>query len=173
MKNHENGYKNKYAQFHKLITIDDVLRSKVIADPLKVFDCSPITDGAAVAVLAPLEKAKDYTDMPIKIMASAQASDSLGLAERDSLKSIKAPWIAAKEAFRQAKMEPKDINVVEVHDCFTIAEILAMEDLGFYKKGEAAKAIEDGKYKVPKREDFGKHKRRPQKHAGTRSGQRE
>ena len=148
VKNHENGYKNKYAQFHKLITIDDVLKSKVIADPLKVFDCSPITDGAAVVVLAPLEKAKNYTDMPIKIMASAQASDSLGLAERDSLTSIKATKIAAKEAFRQAKMEPKDINVVEVHDCFTIAEILAMEDLGFYKKGEAAKAIAEGETRL-------------------------
>jgi acetyl-CoA C-acetyltransferase len=148
VKNHENGYKNKYAQFHKLITVSEVLKSKVVADPLKVFDCSPITDGAAVVVLAPLEKAKKYTDTPIKIVGSAQASDSLGLSDRESLTEIKATKIAAKEAFRQAKLEPKDIDVVEVHDCFTIAEIIAMEDMGFYEKGKAAKAIEDGETRL-------------------------
>ncbi len=148
VKNHENGYKNKYAQFHKLVTVDEVMKSKMIADPLKVFDCSPISDGAAVVILAPLEKAKKYTDTPIKIVASAQASDTLGLSDRDSLTGIKAASIAAKNAFAQAKLEPKDIDIAEVHDCFTIAEVMAMEDLGFYKKGEAAKAIADGETRL-------------------------
>ncbi len=148
VKNHENASKNEYAQFRKKITIEDVLRSKVVAEPLKVFDCSPISDGAAVVVLAPLESARKYNDTPIKILASSQASDTLGLAERESLTQIKATQIAAANAYKTAKLTPKDINVVEVHDCFTIAEILAMEDLGFYEKGKAAKAIFDGETRL-------------------------
>ena len=144
VKNHENACKNEFAQFRKKITIDEVMKSKVVSDPLKLLDCSPISDGAAVVVLASMDKARQYHDTPIKIMASAQASDTLRLAERDSLTAIKATQIAADKAFRQAKLTPKDIDVVEVHDCFTIAEILAMEDIGFYKKGTAAKAIADG-----------------------------
>lgn len=144
VKNHDNAMKNKYAQFHKRLTIADVLGSKVVADPLKVFDCSPISDGAAVVVLAPLESARKYNDTPIHIAASTQASDTLSLAERESLTELKATKIAAANAYKQGKTTANKINVAEVHDCFTIAEILAMEDLGFYKKGEAAKAIEKG-----------------------------
>ena len=144
VKNHENAYRNEFAQFKKRISVDEVMRSKVISDPIKLLDCSPISDGAAVAVLAPLEKARKYNDTPIKIIASSQASDTLRLAERDSLTAIKATSIAAQNAYGQAKVTAKDIDVVEVHDCFTIAEIMAMEDLGFCKKGKAAKAIEDG-----------------------------
>ncbi|MHB1830353.1 MAG: thiolase domain-containing protein [Candidatus Micrarchaeaceae archaeon] len=144
VKNHENAYKNEFAQFKKRISIGEVMRSKVISDPIKLLDCSPISDGAAVVVLAPLETARKYNDTPIKIIASAQASDTLRLAERDSLTAIKATSIAAQSAYKQAKVAAKDIDVVEVHDCFTIAEIMAMEDLGFYKKGKAGKAIEDG-----------------------------
>lgn len=144
VKNHKNAAKNKYAQFRKEISIQDVLRSKMVADPLKVFDCSPISDGAAVVLLAPLDKAKKYNDTPIKIAASTQATDTLRLAERDTLTAIKAAQIAAEKAYAQAKVKPSDIDLAEVHDCFTIAEIIAMEDLGFYKKGKAAKAIESG-----------------------------
>jgi len=144
VKNHENACKNEFAQFRKRITIDEVMRSKVVSDPLKLLDCSPISDGAAVVVLASMDKAKKYHDTPIKIMASEQSSDTLRLAERESLTAIKATQLAADKAFRHAKLAPKDIDVVEVHDCFTIAEILAMEDIGFYKKGTAAKAIADG-----------------------------
>ncbi|MGC8547639.1 MAG: thiolase domain-containing protein [Candidatus Micrarchaeia archaeon] len=145
VKNHENAYKNKYAQFHKRITIDEVLKSKKVADPIKLLDCSPITDGAAAIVLAPLEIAKKYNDTPIKIAASEQASDSLRLADREDITGIKAARVAAQNAYKHAGVEPKDIKVAEVHDCFTIAEIMAMEDLGFFKKGEAAKAIEEGR----------------------------
>ena len=144
VKNHDNAYKNKYAQFHKKLSIEEVLKSKVVSDPLKLLDCSPISDGAAAVVLAPLEKAKRYNDTPIKILASAQASDTLRLAERDSLTGIKATSIAAEKAYRTAGITPKDVDVAEVHDCFTVAEIMAMEDLGFYKKGEAGKAVLDG-----------------------------
>lgn len=148
VKNHRNAIKNKYAQFHKEITIDEVLKSKIVSDPLKVLDCSPISDGAAVIVLAPLESAKKYNDTPIKIAASAQASDTLGLADRDSLTELKATRLAGRDAYATARLKPTDINVAEVHDCFTIAEILAMEDLGFYGKGKAAKAIEDGETEI-------------------------
>jgi acetyl-CoA C-acetyltransferase len=148
VKNHENAYKNKYAQFHKMLKLDEVMRSKRVADPLKVLDCSPISDGAAAVILAPLDIAKKYNDTPIHIVGSGQASDSLSLAERDSLTELKATQIAGKRAFEQAKLRPSDINVAEVHDCFTIAEILAMEDLGFYEKGKAAKAIADGETKL-------------------------
>ncbi|HUB92338.1 MAG TPA: thiolase domain-containing protein [Candidatus Saccharimonadales bacterium] len=144
VKNHKNAVKNKYAQFKKEITIEDVMKSKPVADPLKVFDCSPISDGAAAIILAPLEMARKYNDTPIKIIASTQATDTLSLAERETLTALKATRIAGEKAYAQAKLKPKDIDVIEVHDCFTIAEILSMEDLGFYKKGKAAKAIADG-----------------------------
>ncbi|MGB9703300.1 MAG: thiolase domain-containing protein [Candidatus Micrarchaeales archaeon] len=148
VKNHENAYKNKFAQFHSLITVEDVLKSKLVADPLKLLDCSPITDGAAVVILAPLEIAKKYNDAPVEIVASAQASDRVALHDRESLTSLKATQIAAREAYRQAKLQPKDIEVAEVHDCFTIAEILAIEDLGFFKKGEGGKATQEGQTKI-------------------------
>ncbi|MDE1860618.1 MAG: thiolase domain-containing protein [Candidatus Micrarchaeota archaeon] len=144
VKNHDNAFKNKYAQFHKKLTIDEVINSKMVADPLKLLDCSPISDGAAALVLAPLETARKYNDTPIKILASEQASDTLRLAERDSLTGIKATSIAAQKAYKHAKVSANDIDLAEVHDCFTIAEIMAMEDLGFYKKGEAGKAVADG-----------------------------
>ncbi len=144
VKNHDNAYKNRYAQFHKKISVQDVLDSKMVSDPLKLLDCSPISDGAAALVLAPLEVAKKYNDTPIRILASEQASDTLRLAERDSLSGIKATSIAAQKAYKHARITARDIDIAEVHDCFTIAEVMAMEDLGFYQKGKAAKAIAEG-----------------------------
>jgi acetyl-CoA C-acetyltransferase len=144
VKNHENASKNEFAQFKNKISIEDVMKSKLIADPIKLLDCSPISDGAAVIVLAPLENARKYNDTPIKIIASAQASDTLRLADRESATELKATRLAAQNAYKQANVSTRDIDVLEVHDCFTIAEVLAMEDLGFYEKGKAAKAIADG-----------------------------
>ncbi len=144
VKNHENGSKNPYAQFQNKITIDQVLKSSPVAEPLKLLDCSPITDGAAAVILASEDIARKITDTPIWINASAQASDTLALHDRESLTSLKATRIAGKKAFEKAGIEPKDVNLAEVHDCFTIAEILAVEDLGFVKKGEGGKAEEDG-----------------------------
>ncbi len=144
VKNHLNATKNKYAQFRKEVTISEVLNSKPVADPLKILDCSPISDGAAALILAPLEIARKYSDTPIKILASTQATDTLALSERESVTTLKATGIAAHNAFKEARLSPADIDLIEVHDCFTIAEILAMEDIGFYKKGAAAKAIAQG-----------------------------
>ncbi len=144
VKNHYNAARNPYAQFQKEITVDDVMNSKVVSSPLKVFDCSPITDGAAAVVLMPLEKAKKHTDTPIEIVASTQASDTIALHSRQSLTKINASIIAARKAYQVAKVEPKDINLAEVHDCFTIAEIIAIEDLGFFEKGKGGRASEDG-----------------------------
>jgi len=144
VKNHANAAKNPFAQFTKEITLETVMNSKVIADPLKLMDCSPISDGAAAVILMPLDKAKEHTDKPVEIVASAQASDTLALQSRKSLTSLRATQVAAEKAYRLAGIKPSDVNVCEVHDCFTIAEILAIEDLGFFKKGEGGKATEEG-----------------------------
>jgi len=145
VKNHLNGSHNKYAQFQSPITIETVMKSKMVASPLKVFDCSPVTDGAAALVLMPLDKAKAHAEMPIEIVGVAQASDTLALHDRKTLTSLMATQVASKKAYEMAKVKPSDIDVAEVHDCFTIAEILAIEDLGFFKKGTGGKATADGK----------------------------
>lgn len=145
VKNHRHGAKNKYAQYRREISIDDVLNSKMVADPLHVFDCSPISDGAAALVLAATDIAESYTKKPIEIIANAQASDTLALSSRESMTGLKATSVAAEKAYMQASIKPKDIDVAEVHDCFTIAEIMAIEDLGFFKKGEGGKATLEGK----------------------------
>ena len=145
VKNHENAVLNPFAQFRKRITVEDVLASPVIASPLKLLDCSPLSDGAAAVVLASEEKVRELKiDTPVWIRASAQASDTLALHDRKDLTTLLATRVAAEQAYKQAKVEPKDIDVAEVHDCFTIAEILAIEDLGFFKKGEGGKAVEEG-----------------------------
>ena len=143
VKNHFHGSKNKYAQFQNVITVDDVMKSSMVASPLKLLDCSPITDGAAAVVLASEDLARKITDTPVWIAGSAQASDTLALHDRESLTSLKATRVAAQEAYKQANVRPSDIKVAEVHDCFSIAEIIALEDLGFFKKGEGGKAVQD------------------------------
>jgi acetyl-CoA C-acetyltransferase len=144
VKNHDHGYHNPLAQFRKKITVEDVVNSTLVADPLRLLDCSPITDGAATMVLVPAETAHQYTDTPIIISGIAQASDTLSLFNRKDLCTVNATVEAGKQAFSQARISHKDVDLVEVHDCFTIAEILALEDLGFCKKGEAAKLYEEG-----------------------------
>ncbi|NYZ79096.1 thiolase domain-containing protein [Candidatus Micrarchaeota archaeon] len=144
VKNHSNASKNPYAHFQNVISVRDVMKSKKVASPLKLYDCSPITDGAAALILAPLEKARKYTDTPIEIIASSQASDTLALHHRKSLTTLNATVEAARKAYNMAGVKPNDIDVCEVHDCFTIAEIIAYEDLGFVKKGKGGRAIEDG-----------------------------
>lgn len=145
VKNHRNGSKNKYAQFQNEITMETAMNAKVVADPLKMFDCSPITDGAAAIILAPLDVASSYSKKPIEMVASAQASDTIALHSRESLTKLKATEIAVQKAYERAGVKPNEIDVAEVHDCFTIAEIMAIEDLGFFKKGEGGKATLEGK----------------------------
>lgn len=139
VKNHYHASLNAKAQFRSELTVEKVMRSSKIADPLKLLDCSPISDGAAALIVTSKKSSN-----AIHIAASAVATDSLGLAERKSLLELKATREAAQNAYKQAGIASKDVGIAEVHDCFTIAEILAMEDLGFYKKGEAAAAIVAG-----------------------------
>ena len=154
VKNHYHASLNPNAQFHNVITPEQVLRSSKIADPLKLLDCSPISDGAAAAVLSSRRAKNSSARKPaVEIAASAVATDTLGIAQRKSMTELKATKEAGRTAFRLAGISTKDIDVAEVHDCFTIAEILAMEDLGFYKKGEAASAIARGETRL----DASKH----------------
>jgi acetyl-CoA C-acetyltransferase len=144
VKNHYNGARNPIAQFQQEISIDTVLKSTMVAEPLRLFDCSPITDGAAAVIVAPLERAREFTDTPVKVLASAQASDTITLHDRRDISTLDATVVAGQRAFRLAKLTHKDIDMVEVHDCFSIAEICAIEDLGFCKKGEAGRLTEEG-----------------------------
>jgi len=144
VKNHYNGARNPIAQFQKEITLDTVLSSSLVADPLRLFDCSPITDGAAAVVVAPLERAREFTDTPVQVLASAQASDTISLHDRRDLCTLDATVAAGRRAFDMAGLGPEDIDLLEVHDCFTIAEICAIEDLGFCEKGEAGRLTEEG-----------------------------
>ncbi|MGC9436145.1 MAG: thiolase domain-containing protein [Methanomicrobiales archaeon] len=144
VKNHYNGARNPIAQFRKEITLDTVLSSSLVADPLRLFDCSPITDGAAAVVVAPLERAREFTDTPVRVLASAQASDTITLHDRRDLCTLDATVAAGRRAFDMAGMGPEEIDLLEVHDCFTIAEICAIEDLGFCEKGEAGRLTEEG-----------------------------
>ena len=140
VKNHYHGSMNPRAQFRNKITIESVISSPLVADPLRLFDCSPITDGAAAVVLVPAERAREFTDTPIYVKAASQASDTISLHDRRSLTSIDATTVAADRAFKTARLERSNIDVAEVHDCFTIAEIMAIEDLRFFEKGRGGPA---------------------------------
>ena len=144
VKNHFNGARNPIAQFRQEITVETVLRSSLVADPLRLFDCSPITDGAAAVVVAPLERAREFTDRFVKVRASAQASDTISLHDRADLSRLDATVAAGRWALKDAGLSHSDIDLVEVHDCFTIAEICAIEDLGFCRKGDAGRLTEEG-----------------------------
>jgi len=144
VKNHKNGCNNPNAQYCRHVTVKDVLDSAPIATPLKLLDCSPISDGAAVVILASEKKCKEFSDNPIWITGSGQASDSLALHDRDSLHKTQAAILAAKTAYEKSGRKPSDMDFAEVHDCFTIAEILAVEALGFANKGEGGKITEAG-----------------------------
>ena len=170
IKNHENGALNEKAQFNQ--TIADVMAGKkrkaeqkglpipewedemafmkdlkanpMIAWPLRLFDCSPVSDGAAAVLLVSEEIASNYSDSPIYIVGSGQASDG-ALAERESLSSVPAAKKASRHAYEMAGIGPEDVDFAEVHDCFTIAEIMASEDLGFFQRGEGWKAAMEGR----------------------------
>ena len=148
VKNHYHGSMNPKAHFQKEITLEAAMSSRVVAWPLKLYDCSLITDGASCLILTKPELAEKYTDMPIHIIGSGQASDSIGLYERESFTSLVAAKIAAKQAYEMAGIEPEDVDVAEVHDCFTIAEIIAYEDLGFCKTGEGGRMVEKSETKL-------------------------
>ncbi|MCK5459078.1 MAG: thiolase domain-containing protein, partial [Thermoplasmatales archaeon] len=121
VKNHANGALNPYAQFRREIPIETVMKATTVAYPLGLLDCSPVSDGAASIILCAAEKAKEYTDRPIKIIGSGQASDTLALHARRDICTLDATVHAAKMAYKQANVTQKDIDLAEVHDCFTIA----------------------------------------------------
>jgi acetyl-CoA C-acetyltransferase len=145
VKNHKNGLNNPTAHMHKSITIDQVLEDdRVVADPLRLYDCSLITDGASAVVLSEESMARSFSDKPVDIIGFGQAMDHFVLYQKDDLTKFNATVEAAEMAFTMAGVKPSDIDVAEVHDCFTIAEILAIEDLGFVPKGQGGPATADG-----------------------------
>lgn len=144
VKNHYHGTLNSKAQFQFPITIDDVMKSTKIADPLKLLDCSPISDGAA-AVVVTSENTNNKVKKPVYIVASEVATDTLSLHDRKTFTSLSSVVEASAKAYKKARLKASDINVAEIHDCFSISEAIATEDLGFSKKGEGAKDIAKGK----------------------------
>jgi acetyl-CoA C-acetyltransferase/acetyl-CoA acyltransferase len=143
VKNHKHGALNPKAQFQKEITLDTVLKSPYIADPLKLYDCCPFTDGGAAIVLASEEVARTRP-RAVWVLGTAAASDSMLLGDKKDLSRVMATERAAKAAYHQAGKSPTDVDVVELHDCFTIAEIVATEGLGLFEPGTGGVAAERG-----------------------------
>ncbi len=148
VKSHLHGALNPKAQFQKPIKLETVLRSPTVAEPLTMFDCSPISDGAAAVVLCPLETAHEYTDKPVKVLGTGQASDTLALYQRPDICSFEATKVASRMAYDIAGVGPDGIDLVEIHDDYTISELLALEDMGFFPRGEAGKAVESGETEI-------------------------
>ena len=144
VKNHFHGSFNPKAQFQSLIAIADVMKSPKIADPLKLLDCSPISDGAAAIVITS-ENMVSKVRKPISIVASEVSTDTLSLHDRKSFTSLNAVVDASTKAYKKAGIKASDVDVAEIHDCFSISEAIAMEDLGFSEKGQGAKDISKGK----------------------------
>jgi acetyl-CoA acetyltransferase len=143
VKNHFYGAKNPKAMFQKEITVEKAMGARPVASPLTLFDCCGNADGAACVILASEDQAKKISDTPIWIEGLGCASAPMSVLRREDLTSIPSTVEASRQAYEQAGVGPSDLDVVDVHDCFTIAEILAYEDLGLCGKGEGGKLIED------------------------------
>lgn len=148
VKNHENGFKNPNAQFRIKLDRETVMNSTMVADPLRLLDCSPITDGAAAVIVSSVDVAKKSGNPFIRVKASAHATDFIALHSRKDPASIPAVQIAAQRAYKQADIKPDQLDVIEVHDCFTIAELIVMEELGLVKPGESGAAVSSGMTKL-------------------------
>jgi len=144
VKNHHNGSMNPKAQFPFEVTVEQVINSVKVAEPLNILDCSPITDGAAAAIICPVEMARELEKPVVKIIGSGHATDSIALAQRKDVTWLEATYLAGKRAYDMAGLRPENIDLVEVHDCFTIAEICVTEALGFFEKGKGGPAVEAG-----------------------------
>ncbi|ELZ91722.1 acetyl-CoA C-acyltransferase [Haloferax mucosum ATCC BAA-1512] len=145
VKNHANAMSNEYAQFHREIAVEDVMESAVVADPLRLYDACPITDGASAIVLVSDDYAEKHgLDAPVSVAGTGQGGDKAALQDREYLARTPAATKAAEEAYADAGISPDDIDVAEVHDCFTIAEVLALESLGLYDHGEGIGAAARG-----------------------------
>jgi len=148
VKAHENAASNPKAHFQKKITLDDVMKSMVVASPLKLYDCCPFSDGAAAAILTTKEKAQALGAPLIRVAGSGRAGAIASLPDRPDLTTVPSTRVAADQALKMAKKTVADIDFFEVHDCFTIAEVVATEDLGLFKRGEGARAAADGATRV-------------------------
>jgi len=148
VKAHRYASMNPLAQFQKEITLDKALSSQVVSWPLKLYDSCPISDGSAAVILASEERAKKISDTPVWIRGIGFSSDSANLSKRADYVGLKATVDASKAAYSAAKISPRDIDVATCHDCFTIAELMAYEDLGFCGKGEGAKLLRDGQTEI-------------------------
>jgi acetyl-CoA C-acetyltransferase len=144
VKNHDNGSRNPLAQFPFKVTVDGVLNSVLVADPLRILDCSPITDGAAAVILCPADMARKAKRPVVRIAGVGQATDSIALSSRRDLTWLESTSIAAQKALAMAGRKIGDIDLFEVHDCFTIAEIMVTEALGLVEKGKGGRAVEEG-----------------------------
>ena len=144
VKNHKNGADNPKAQFQREITLDKAMKSPYVAYPLNLFDCCSTTDGASSVLICDAEIAKEFTDTPVYIAGFGTSSDYLAIHDRLDTVTLEGTRRASRRAYDMAGLEPKDMDLAEVHDCFTIAELLAYEDLGFCEKGMAGQFIEEG-----------------------------
>jgi acetyl-CoA C-acetyltransferase len=144
VKNHHNGSLDPYAHFQDEITIEQALAAPAVCSPLHLFDCCPQTDGAAAVLLAPADRAHEFTDRPVFVAGFGVATDHPYLHEKTSFVGLQATVDASQRAYAMAGVGPADIDLAEVHDCFTITEILDIEDLGFVEKGKGGVASLDG-----------------------------
>jgi len=148
VKNHENGISNPKAHLRKKITVDDVMNSAVVASPLKLYDCCPFSDGASSVILCNEKFAKEHTKDYVQVIGSGRGGSPAALQGRNHLTTIPSTKLAGESAYKMAGVSPKDIDFAEVHDCFTIAEVVDSEDLGFFEKGQGAKAAAEGRTKL-------------------------
>ncbi len=144
VKNHRHGALNPKAQFPHEFTLEQVMNSTPVADPLRLLHCSPVSDGAAAVLLCPLDQAKKYTDQPIKILGTGQATSPMALADRKDPAFLDSVQLSAERAYSMADVGPGDIDVAEVHDCFAISEICCIEALGLVERSQAAGAAASG-----------------------------
>jgi len=144
VKNHRHGALNPKAQFRQEVTLEQVMTSSMVSEPLRLLHCSPVSDGAAAVLLCPLDRAREFTDKPVKIRGSGFATAPMALADRVDPSALEAVGLSAARAYRAAGVTPSDIQVAEVHDCFSIAELCVLEALSFAKPGGAAELTRTG-----------------------------
>ena len=145
VKNHDNGLLNPKAHLRKKITIDDVMKSAVVASPLKLYDCCPFSDGASAVIICSEKFAKDHSKNYVQVIGSGMGGSPATLQGRDHMTTIPSTVLAAQAAYKMAGITPKDVDFAEVHDCFTIAEVVDTEDLGFFEKGQGVQAAREGR----------------------------
>ena len=148
VKGHANAHDNPMAQFHKAITVDDVMRSRPVSSPLKMLDCSPVSDGAAALLLCSPDVAREYSDDPVNLVGIGHDTEAVELYGRESLTTMPAVVKAARKAYDISGLKPEDMDMAEVHDCFTIAELIEVEDLGFAEKGKGKCFVDDGEGEI-------------------------